>query len=135
MLDLGGCYELAYETRDASGEFLKQPTPEGAVQSIDHHHIYEAYQTIWRWFNDRDGGLRLRLFDCLTGRDGAAPNVRVIWYELDQHQDPVQTFVRLNVGRIPLTSAELIRALLLRSDHTSLDPRDAQQIPQVISIP
>lgn len=129
MLDLG-CYEIAYETRDASGEFLKQPTREEAVQSIDDHHIYEAYQTIQRWFNGRDGGLRLRLLDCLTGRDGAAPNVRVIWYELDEHQDPVQTFVRLNVGRIPLTSAELIRALLLRSDRALLSPRDAQQIPQ-----
>jgi hypothetical protein len=129
MLKLG-CYEITYETRDASGEFLKQPKREGAVQSIDHHHIYEAYQTIRRWFDGRDGGLGLRLLDCLAGRDGTASNVRVIWYELDQHQDPVQTFVRLNVGRIPLTSAELIRALLLRSDRASLDPRDAQQIPQ-----
>jgi hypothetical protein len=128
MLNLG--YEIAYETRDASGKYLKEPTQEGAVQSIDHHHIYEAYQTIRRWFDGRDWGLRLRLFDCLTGRDGGAPNVRVIWYELEQHQDPVQAFVRLNVGRIPLTSAELIRALLLRSDNATLDPRDAQQIPQ-----
>jgi hypothetical protein len=125
-----GSYEIAYETRDVSGQFLKQPTREGVVQSIDHHHIYEAYQTIRRWFDGRDGGLGLRLLDCLTGPDGAAPNVRVIWYELDQHQDPVQAFVRLNVGRIPLTSAELIRALLLRSDRSTLDPRDAQQISQ-----
>ena len=62
--------------------------------------------------------------------DGAAPNVRVIWYELDENQNPEQAFVRLNVGRIPLTSAELIRAQLLRSDREQLDPRDAQQIPQ-----
>ena len=33
-----------------------------------------------------------------------------------QSADPVSAFVRLNVGRIPLTSAELIRALVLRSD-------------------
>lgn len=129
MLNLG-CYEMAYGTRDLSGEFLKQPTPEGAVQSIDRHHIYEAYQTIGRWFDGREGGVRLRLLDCLTGRDGKAPNVRVIWYELDQDQKAVEAFVRLNVGRIPLTSAELIRALLLRSDRAPLDLRDAQQIPQ-----
>ena len=76
-----------------------------------------------------DGGLQLRLLDCLTGPDGAAPNVRVIWYELENDQDPEQAFVRLNVGRIPLTSAELIRAQLLRSDR-ELELRDVQQIPQ-----
>jgi Protein of unknown function DUF262 len=124
------CYEIVYQTRVGSAEFLKQPTPEGALQHIDYYHMYEAYQAIGRWFDGRDGGLRLRLLDCLTGPDGAAPNVRVIWYELDENQKPEQAFVRLNVGRIPLTSAELIRAQLLRSDREQLDPRDAQQIPQ-----
>ena len=125
-----GCYEITYQTREGSAEFLKRPTLEGAVQYIDYHHMYEAYEAIGRWFDTRDGRLRLRLLDCLTGPDGAAPNVRVIWYELDENQDPLLAFVRLNVGRIPLTSAELIRAQLLRSDRALLDPRDAQQIPQ-----
>jgi len=43
-----------------------------------------------------------------------ARNVRVIWYRLDEAEDPRAAFIRLNVGRIPLTSAELIRALFLR---------------------
>jgi hypothetical protein len=123
-----GCYEITYQTRAGSADFLKAPTAEGAKDYIDYHHLYEAYQAIQRWFAARDGGLRLRLLECLTGPDDDAPNVRVIWYELDEHQDPVQAFVRLNVGRIPLTSAELIRAQLLRSEH--LEQRDAQQIPQ-----
>jgi uncharacterized protein DUF262 len=125
-----GCYEIAYETRSGSAVFLKQPTPEGAVQNIDYHYMYAAHQVIERWFRGRDGGLRLHLLECLSGPDGRAPNVRVIWYELDEKQDAEQAFVRLNVGRIPLTSAELIRAQLLRSDREQLDVRDAQQIPQ-----
>ncbi|HWU85981.1 MAG TPA: DUF262 domain-containing protein [Kofleriaceae bacterium] len=129
MLRLGR-YEITYETREDSAAFLLEPTPEGAVRNIDYHHMYEAYQAIQRWFDARDGGLRLDLLRCLTCRDGAGPNVRVIWYELEVAQDPVHAFVRLNVGRIPLTSAELIRALLLRSDRLDLDPRDAQQIAQ-----
>lgn len=129
MLRLGR-YEIAYETREGSAAFLLAPTPEGAAQYIDYHHMFEAYEAIQRWFDARDGGLRLDLLRCLTGRDGTGPNVRVIWYELEQEQDPVQAFVRLNVGRIPLTSAELIRALLLRSDRAGLEPRDAQQIAQ-----
>ncbi len=126
-----GCFEISYQTRADSAEFLKQPNAEGAQRGIDYHHMYEAYQAIERWFAGRDGGLRLRLLECLTGPDGDAPNVRVIWYELAKDQDPVQAFVRLNVGRIPLTSAELIRAQLLRSDREQkLEQRDAQQIPQ-----
>jgi hypothetical protein len=125
-----GCFEISYQTRPDSAEFLKQPNAEGAQQYIDYYHMYEAYQIIERWFAGRDGGLQLRLLDCLTGPDGDAPNVRVIWYELAEDQDAVQAFVRLNVGRIPLTSAELIRAQLLRSDREQLEQRDAQQIPQ-----
>ncbi len=96
--------------------------------SIDHHHIFEAFQTIRRWFEGHDGGLQLHLLECLTGPDGAAPNVRVIWYELTEEIDPVAVFVRLNAGRIPLISAELIRALLLRGDRRDIEARDAHQI-------
>ena len=38
--------------------------------------------------------------------------VHVIWYEAG-NVDSVTLFTRLNVGRIPLTNAELIKALLL----------------------
>ena len=38
--------------------------------------------------------------------------VRVIWYEVAD-VDAKELFVRLNVGRIPLTDAELVKALLL----------------------
>ena len=106
MLNLG-CYEITYQTRDGRAEYLRQPTPEAASDSPDNHYMYEADKAIRRWFAEHDGSLRLRLLDCLTARDGTAPNVRVIWYELNESQSPVQAFVRLNIGRIPLTSAEL----------------------------
>lgn len=125
-----GRYAIAYETRDGSAALLDQPTREGADEDIDHHHVYQASEAIRRWFKARDGGLRLKLLECLTAPDGTGPNVRVIWYELDKGEDARRAFVRLNVGRIPLTSAELIRALLLRSDRSALDARDTQQIPQ-----
>jgi hypothetical protein len=31
-----GCYEIAYQTRDGSAEFLKKPTPEGTAEYIDY---------------------------------------------------------------------------------------------------
>lgn len=123
------CYEITYDTRPESGEFLKKLSRDQAEKYVDFHYMYLAHEAIEKWFAGRDGGLRLRLFECLTSPDGAAPNVRVIWYELDSSEDPIEIFVRLNVGRIPLKSAELIRAQLLRGDR-NLAVRDAQQIAQ-----
>jgi len=40
-------------------------------------------------------------------------SVRVIWYEVPEVEKPIPLFTRLNQGRIPLTDAELIKAVLL----------------------
>ena len=47
-------------------------------------------------------------------------HVKVIWYEAPDDVDSTTLFTRLNVGRIPLTDAELVKALLL-----SREPRAA----------
>ena len=41
-----------------------------------------------------------------------ANNVRVIWYEIDDENE-IDVFTRLNIGKIPLTNAELIKAIFL----------------------
>ena len=41
-----------------------------------------------------------------------ANNVRFIWYE-SVNEDPIKVFTRLNIGKISLTNAELIKALFL----------------------
>lgn len=55
-----------------------------------------------------------RVADVLNGHYG---NKRVIFieYELSESDDEHETFIRLNAGKIPLTSAELIRAQLMTS--------------------
>lgn len=44
-------------------------------------------------------------------------SVCFIWYEADNGQDPETTFTQINMGKIPLTNAELIKALLLKKDN------------------
>ena len=48
---------------------------------------------------------------------------KVIWYELDEveNKNEHKVFERLNVGKIPLTSAELIKATLLNSKNFTRD--------------
>jgi hypothetical protein len=63
-----------------------------------------------------------------TNDDGAGRNVKVIWYELPDIEDSADAFTRLNVGKIPLTNAELIRALFLKSRNFDERTVSLQQI-------
>ena len=44
-------------------------------------------------------------------------STKIIWYEVNEEIDSIDIFTRLNIGKIPLTSAELIKALFLFRDN------------------
>ena len=48
-------------------------------------------------------------------KDTFLNKAKVIWFQLSAGENPVAAFTRLNVGKIPLSNAELIRALFLRT--------------------
>ncbi|MGH9425601.1 MAG: DUF262 domain-containing protein, partial [Terriglobia bacterium] len=122
-------FRLTFETRSAtSGAFLQNIDLSQRDANIDYHHICNAYDTINRWFSGRDGTHKLKLLQCLLNDDQVGRNVKVIWYELPDTEDPVEAFTRLNVGKIPLTNAELIRALFLRSRNFPRDAVTQQQL-------
>lgn len=108
-------FSVEYETRPGSAEFLSNIDANQAADNIDYFHIHEAYQAIVDWFEGQDGGRKMSFLQCLLNTDEDRKNVKVIWYELPQGQEPVEVFVRLNMGKIPLTNSELIRGLFLRS--------------------
>lgn len=106
-------YQINYETRPDSAIFLQNINAEDSAKdrhkNIDYHHIYNAYQTIKDWFSDKRNLIN-DIESTLHNR------VKIIWYEVDSNGDDViDVFTRLNMGKIPLTSAELIKALFLRS--------------------
>lgn len=106
-------FSIAYETRDQA--FLEGIDPARAGENADFHHICEALHAIDAWMAQHDGTQPLTLIQHLLAENSAREsNVRVIWYELDPSADAVAAFTRLNVGKIPLTEAELVRALFLR---------------------
>lgn len=123
----GGSYKLEYRTRPHSAEFLASlgtdqgPGPDRADANIDFYHMSRAYDAIVDWFATKHPTERLKFLNCLLAPQER--NVRVIWYELPASANPIEAFVRLNIGKIPLTNAELIRALFLR-DHGQ-EARDA----------
>ncbi|TXJ05802.1 MAG: DUF262 domain-containing protein [Aeromicrobium sp.] len=117
-------FALNYETRENSASYLRSLDEELHDKNIDYFHIWQAYQAIREWFKTRSN--RLNYIEAAFLNE-----VRVIWYEIDQTVEPIDVFTRLNVGKIPLTNAELVKALFLRGgnfDGEGLRARHLQQL-------
>lgn len=106
----GPNYSITYETRPGSKEWLDRLTEEDAEANIDFFHMSQAYECIEAWFE----GFEHRATHEATRFYGYLfEGVQVLWYEAPKEIDSTELFTRLNVGRIPLTDAELVKALLL----------------------
>lgn len=118
-LNLGPCYEIVFERRDKSTKFLKSLSPNTqSHDNPDFHFMSEAYNTIDDWFKKKTkSNISYKLNFASILQD----YVQVIWYELDlkslnprnQEIEKIIVFNRLNIGKIPLEDAELIRALIM----------------------
>ena len=100
-------YRLEYETRPDLHGFLENPSSEAAASNIDFFHIDQAIKTISEWFEKRDGEVE-------AIKDSFLNKTKIIWFQLSPEENAVAAFTRLNVGKIPLTNGELIRALFLK---------------------
>ena len=111
-------FEMVYKSRPGSEIFLKElaANPKNtdlpaANENMDYYHMLQACRVIHAYFTEKNkqGGLIRRLYQEFTG------NVHVLWYDTtdEEGSNPIERFSRLNMGRIPLTGAELSRALLL----------------------
>ena len=111
-------YTISYDARKQSGEFLsKYPDCDQLEkdQNIDFYHMSVVYDKIQNWFEEDHQSI-----DAQQLREWMKVyfdnNVKVIWYQVGQSEDSIQLFTRLNRGRIPLTDAELVKALLLQEN-------------------
>ena len=102
-------YSLEYETRPGSADYLDHPAPEQSQDNIDFFHIFGAFSRIREWFESRNDVTlaAINFYKYLS------ESVYIIWYETPANVESTTLFTRLNVGRIPLTDAELVKALLL----------------------
>ena len=117
-------FELNYETRTNSTDFLKKLTKEVTNNdNIDFHYISNAYRTIDNWmrkpnFNRNDFESKFKF------------NAKVIWYE-SKEEDSIAIFTRINIGKIPLTNAELIKALFLNNSNFDKNKNDRIRLKQL----
>lgn len=110
-------FSLNYETRKNSENFINNKefiNVNSNEENIDYYHITKAYQYIVSWFeNNKD--IKIEDFESLLITEDKK-SVKFIWYEIEKDENLIDVFIRLNIGKIPLTNAELCKALLLQKD-------------------
>ena len=122
-------YTLCYETRKDSKDFLQNiasKTQDESNQNMDYFCMYQAYEAIKSWFENKNASELLEIF---TNSKDDKYHIEFIWYEVEDNEDEVKIFARLNSGKIPLTNAELIKALFLnvRNLKTRSAPKECSE--------
>lgn len=119
-------YEITYQTREDTCDFLKKIDVNKKEENIDFFFIANAYSTIYKWFgldNEENNSMAIAINFYQT----LFNSVKIIWYEPEDNVSGVDLFTRLNIGRIPLTNSELVRALFL-SRNSDLTPAEQLEI-------
>ena len=115
-------FNLHYETREKSEEFLKTIDLSRKDDNIDFWFMCNAYESIKKWFAEKDKK------SCLTNVNKFFDeNIKIIWYEVGEDEDAIGLFTRLNIGKIPLTNAELVKAVFLSSGTDTNVDREKQE--------
>ena len=124
-------FSLAYETREKSSNFLISLKQDDEIEdvlinheNIDFYYISKAYQTICNWiksYKKNSSSFKIKFFE----------NSKIIWYEVNSSEVSNNLFERLNLGKIPLTNAELVKALFLSEDSFNDLAEEERKIRQI----
>lgn len=133
-------FSIDYETRNDSEQFLKNII-ENDSSSIDFYHISIAYSSIDNWIKEKvkkeqlmlddicDSILRTLVYNVKNQKSEGV--VQVIWYQIEDGKNPIDTFIRINLGRISLTNSELIKALFLQEGNFGADKNELAKLRQL----
>ncbi len=140
--------EISYETRPDSAKFIsslevdiedfdtklkidealnriKLKSNVQPKDNIDYYHIANAYKSIHFWVQQMGNKLDNNKLQSIFQND-----TKVIWYEVEEteNNNSIDIFTRLNIGKIPLTNAELIKALFLQKGNFAEEKATLKQI-------
>ena len=121
-------YQLHYETRPDSATFLNEIDEDRYMDNIDFYYMYKAKEAVIDWFASKDGNYKIKFLQTLLNDDDTGKNVKVIWYQINEEIDVTAVFTRLNLGKIPLTNAELVKALYLKGSNFNESERNLAQL-------
>ena len=117
-------YSLTYTVREGSEKFLNEISKESEETNIDFYFMKEAYISIGNWFLEK---MKQKLTAPCDFRNLLNEKVDIIWYEVGPSEDGNALFQRLNIGKIPLTSSELVKAIFLSASNKNDIQSERQQ--------
>ena len=106
-------YEITYATRKETHDYLLNIDLSRKEDNIDFFFIANAFETIEDWFKKKQNSGKDLSDLCRDFYQQLNNKVKVMWYEPEEDVSGIELFTRLNIGRIPLTNSELVRALFL----------------------
>lgn len=119
LLETDRALTLKYQTRLGSETFLQNiKNDDQNAENIDYHFMINAKKTVEEWIGDKSNIAKKLKENC-----------KVIWYETQDNAYDV--FKRLNSGKISLSNAELVKALLLKDDNFKGLNADALRLKQL----
>ena len=104
------CYDTLKGKDEKINDIINELKITDAEDDINFHFMLEARETVEKWLDGNDAQVKQTMVDTIKNR------VKFIWYKTDEDK-PISVFTRLNVGRISLTSSELIKALFLNREN------------------
>lgn len=129
-------FNICYETRTVSHQFLNdlKINDDNEViinnDNIDFYYMSKAYQTIRNWQLNHNKNNN-RILDKNNFQSKFLAYSKIIWYDTeDDTTDGRILFERLNLGKIPLTNAELVKAIFLSSESFNTLPTNERKIKQ-----
>lgn len=99
--------QIVYQTREETGKYLMTFTTE--QQNLDIYFMNQAKNQVDAWFKETKT-------DPVDFLKKLKEECFVIWYESNKKESAYDVFKRLNSGKISLSNAELVKALLLNSN-------------------
>lgn len=132
-----GLYTINYQTKrgldsfvntvfsgiSQNGNFDEFVKANASWNNVDFYHAFQTICAIFEWFKDKDNSLQENFAETLLHK------VKFIWYE-SFDEDPIKVFTRLNIGKISLTNAELVKSLLLNRSNFSTSDIDHLKLRQ-----
>lgn len=117
LLVLNCCYEALKKPPAPPYQIYYQ-----LIRNIDEYYINHAKKVIDDWF-DSFGSKSDDIRSEIRGKINS--DIQFIWYEVESNANSVEIFTKLNIGKIPLTNAELFKAQLLNPDR--IDKKDREK--------
>lgn len=114
------CYTLTMDERKEQEKYIAEQkftvNDDSYTDNIDNFYVKKAYESILSWKEETpENSNASRFLTTLFSPGPIKGYAAVIWHIIEE-DDAMEAFRRLNYGKIPLTSAELVKAIILQTD-------------------